>query len=533
LVGPFLYDFRRTLTSKTVMIAMAAMILLSLISFPSFIFNAPPTSTPTSQIFAYYDSSGYHFDAFAWNELGQPVSGTRFEVSVTVPALSPSNVTGSAVTNSSGSTQFTIAVPENNGYTLSVAVTAPNLAVTASGTYTPFSSSTPPGQTVSVFRATRFQQPATPTTVIDSVNASARDIFVSWAGPGGSPPVGYRVYYRLLNSNQSCQTDAFIGSCPGVPSAALVPSELNETNSQLLGTMGSYIGIFRGPQLDGNISNASAAVVAIGLTYPNGTSVPGSAGPASSIPVTQLYPSVGVALAVAQDNQVVVSFFDDIFGLFIPLLAIVTTYNTYGKDRISGVLESILAQPVTRKGLALSRYISSFAGMSVAILASAAVLDLIAQHFSQSFVDPTILIFSTVALLVELAAFIGVMMLLSHLVKSSGALIGLGVGLFLVIDFFQGLIVSLLTSMLRIQNGSAGFYQLSVGLDFVNPAQFASLVDTYLTGIYRTAFIGIPTGSFPITPESYGITISAIAITAVLWIAVPLVCFLYLATRRD
>jgi hypothetical protein len=57
-----------------------------------------------------------------------------------------------------------------------------------------------------------------------------------------------------------------------------------------------------------------------------------------------------------------------------------------------------------------------------------------------------------------------------------------------------------------------GFYPLSVGLDFANPAQFVSLVDTYLTG--AASFVGFPaiTGqSFSITPQAYGITIPTLS----------------------
>jgi ABC-2 type transport system permease protein len=298
--------------------------------------------------------------------------------------------------------------------------------------------------------------------------------------------------------------------------------------------MKSYIQIFHAPsQSDFNASDASNTIVAIGLTYPNGTSVAGSAGEAYSIPVAQLYPTVGAALTGEQINQIVVSFFEDVFGLFIPLLAIIATYNIYGKDRVSGILESVLAQPVTRRGLSLSRYVSSFLGMSIAILVSVSVLDLIAEHLSHSFVNSDLLIFSAGALVVELAAFIGIMMFISHLVKSSGALIGIGVALFLVIDFFQGLIVTFVTSALGIKGGSVNFYRIALALGFANPAQFITLVDTYLTNSYQTSFIGIATGSFPITPSLFGITIPAIIVTAVLWIFVPLALFLYLAIKRD
>ena len=123
-------------------------------------------------------------------------------------------------------------------------------------------------------------------------------------------------------------------------------------------------------------------------------------------------------------------------------------------------------------------------------------------------------------------------MLLSHLVKSSGTLIGLSVGLFLVIDFFQGLIFKIIATILQISQGSVAYYQISVALDFLNPAQFISLVETYLTNL--VGFVGIlPTPNISITPQDYGITIPTIVLTGTLWVSIPLVCFLYLSMRRD
>ena len=136
MLGPFLYDTRRTLTSKSVLIAMAAMVLLSLAAFGSFSTNAiPPNNNNTSQIFVYYNSSGYHFIALAWTEFGRPAAGVKFDLNVTIPAVPPRTVSGSAVTNSSGSTQFTIAVPESNSYSVGVVVTASGSSVIVSGDY--------------------------------------------------------------------------------------------------------------------------------------------------------------------------------------------------------------------------------------------------------------------------------------------------------------------------------------------------------------------------------------------------------------
>src|SRR5579872_193088 len=196
MTNPFLYDFKRTFTSKSVLAVMGAMILLSLIIYPDFVPNASflgnsSVNSNTSQVFAYYDSAGYHFIALAWNLFGQPLSGTRVDVKIMV---SPSeSVPGSGSTNSSGIAEFTIPVPENGGYSLNMSVTTAASTVLASGIYTPFSGMSP-DQTVSLFIPGRYTEPSTPTTVIDSKNSSARDLLVSWAGPEGAPPRGYKVW---------------------------------------------------------------------------------------------------------------------------------------------------------------------------------------------------------------------------------------------------------------------------------------------------------------------------------------------------
>ena len=240
MASPFLYDLKRTLTSKTVLIIMAVMILLSLISFPSFIgtANLPlPNDGSTNQLFVYYDSDGYHFTAFSWDQFGRPVNGTIFNVGIVVPNVSRFIISGSGVTNSGGSTQFTIDVPEDSSYTIDVKVTSLSSGVVVNDTYTPFSGVPTPGQTISVFGETRYFAPATPTTVIDSSNASSRDILVSWAGLDCSSPVGDKVYYEFIAGTQTSQLTAFVYQSTGVSSESSIPSELNQTNAQLLGTM--------------------------------------------------------------------------------------------------------------------------------------------------------------------------------------------------------------------------------------------------------------------------------------------------------
>jgi ABC-2 type transport system permease protein len=290
--------------------------------------------------------------------------------------------------------------------------------------------------------------------------------------------------------------------------------------------MNSYRQIFSAPQEEANLSSAS--YFALGLFYTNGTSA--SSQPAI-LSLFEVYPPAQT-ITPLQGSQLVTQFFESIFGLFIPLMAIVGTYNLYGKDRVSGVLESVLAQPVSRKGLSLSRFFSTFVAMAIAICISIGIIDITAFYFTKAFVNSAIILSSTGAFLVELAAFIGIMMLLSHLLRSSGALIGIGVGIFMVIDFFWSVIVSLLAAIVHVDYGSGRFLQIAVASEFANPAQFVILVDTYLT--HLTGFVGLGAGpGFPITPAAYLITIPSLVATAVFWIAVPLAAFLYLAIKRD
>lgn len=224
-------------------------------------------------------------------------------------------------------------------------------------------------------------------------------------------------------------------------------------------------------------------------------------------------------------------FFQSLFGIFIPLVAIIGAFVGYGKDRISGVIESVLAQPVSRRGLSLSRFVSIFGALAIAISVTVGLIDLMVLYLTGGFASAMLLLASTLAFFVELVVFIGIMMLVSHLVKSSAALIGIGIGLFMLIDFFWGLIVGLAAGASSTGYGTEKYGQLVITAQFLNPAQFVSLVNTYLTHVAK--FVGVSSFSLSMTPASYGITIPSMILDAVIWISVPLATFIYLSTRRD
>ena len=505
--SPLLYDFRRTLTSKSVLIIMALLILVSfgiLVSL-SQVTTSGQQSGPIVSALTYRDSNGYHFLVYSTNQFGQPVSGARANFNLT----DSSNKTyqGSGITNSSGFVLITINAPASL-YTIGGSVTAPGFPTalpipTESSMGSNGSKATPEGIVTPVYMplSGSFAYPVT--LVVDSNNASQRAFQVFVAAPFGAPPANYAVYYKFLNVSQ-------LNGPPPVP---------QESQMQFLGNLTSYATVFQAPTPPGNVQQND--FLEIQVFYPNGTAIAAAGLPLFS--VNQIYIPRST-IQTSQFSSLLTSFFAGIFGIFVPFMAVLGSYNSYGKDRVSGVLESVLSKPVTRRGLAISRFLSTFLAMAVAIFVSIGVIDLLFYYYAGALVDSTFLVASAGAFLVDLAAFMGIMFILSHLVKSTGALIGLGVVLVLVFDVFWGLIEIVIAEVLHISLFSVAFYQLQFAAQFANPANFVSLVDTYLT---KSSGIGT------INPADYGITIPSLVAAGALWVAAPLAIYLYLATKRD
>ena len=78
--------------------------------------------------------------------------------------------------------------------------------------------------------------------------------------------------------------------------------------------------------------------------------------------------------------------------------------------------------------------------------------------------------------------------------------------------------------------GTANYTAVTIDSSFFNPAQFYVLVGDYLNGI----FINTANGStVPISPATYGLTPVTLIATGAVWVGIPLIAFLYLATKRD
>jgi ABC-2 type transport system permease protein len=484
MIRPFLYDVRKTITSKTVLILIAIILLISLAIIP-FTSRSTVTSGGFSQpaILYYYSNGGYHFLDYLFNGFGDPISGVAVTFTLVTGA---SNSTQSGTTDSSGLTRIDINVPSAN-YFVTVKNTYSSGVATSSSSYI---DTVPPS-------VIRYLSSGPFSTVTDKHNSSKVDVQVFYAAPGGGLPSGYSLYYKLVPSSFPFPTK---------------PIPYDETQMTFLGDLSSYHQIFD-PSIPAGTDPQETAWFEI--FAPNRTAVESANYPVGLLRQAQIPINISNAAAY---------FFSTVLGFFIPLMTIIGSYSSYGKDRLTGVLESVLSRPITRRGLAMSRFLSTLAAFSISIVASVGVVDLVLNSVAGSFLSQDYVLAIIAGMVVEVAAFTGLIFLLSHLVKSTGSLLGISIGLFVVLDFFWGLIVFGLTLLLGGAQGSFVGLQATYLSYYANPAQFLNLVNAYVFQSLVGAFV---------SPSSYGVTLPAIVVDGVLWAVAPFIIFLYLAVKRD
>ncbi|HMD79353.1 MAG TPA: hypothetical protein VKF39_05145, partial [Nitrososphaerales archaeon] len=162
--------------------------------------------------------------------------------------------------------------------------------------------------------------------------------------------------------------------------------------------------------------------------------------------------------------------------------------------------------------------------MVVAVVLATIALDIVC-YFAAGFLLSWSFLGTVIgALSVEAVAFVGLLFALSRVIKSGGALVGVGVGLWAILELFWSLIIYLVAVLLHLDLGSATYYRLTVDSGFFNPAQFYSLVST----LSSSSFSGI---SF--SPADYGITPYTLVAAGILWVVLPFALFLYLAVKKD
>ena len=248
IIRPFLYDVKKTITSKTVLILVAVILMVSLTIIPlSSIRSMGGFGFREAPVLYYRDNGGYHFLAYSTNSYGDEISGVLLNITLSTGFYPTYQRVASQtqVTNSDGLASIIFNLSLGN-YSVTVEETYSG-AHTYVSNY--FLSKLPAGSVQLVATATQAIS-----FVTDKANASKRDVQVFYAGPYGTKPLGYKLYYTWFSSFP-------------------IPQNLTENQMMFLGNLTDLHQIFY-PDFPSGLDSTTAVVFQ--LFYPNTTRVEGS-----------------------------------------------------------------------------------------------------------------------------------------------------------------------------------------------------------------------------------------------------------------
>lgn len=479
-----MYDLRRTLTGRYTIIVTVIIILASAgigyaLTAAGSSGTAPSIHTDSSYT---YSNGTYNVTIFAFNQNGQPASNLDIYTQY-------NNTYANLTTDSNGFAQYTI---KDNATELMFNYSLSPITGSAAGAiYHKFLVGQYfSGDSVQVF-LTQIIKPGT-------TNSHELLMYYSPTYLNQTSNKVY-IYYGKLNLTGNIQFPTMQNmTFYQELTVSKVGTQLIEVNiPNLTATQGVAVTVFNG-------NNTTAFPVAS----------------ASYIP-QNIISQIGVA-------SLAFTVFAALFGLFIPLLAGLSAYFYFGKDRASGVLESVITRPVTKGRIILSRYIANVGSMVIAFAIGTAVFDLFlyratGANLSLEYAGSLIWTY-----FVEIAAFTGFTYLASQFLKSQGAILGVAVSLFLVFSIVWSFIISplLLTFVFHAVAGTNTYQQLTVYFDMINPAGYSSLMLFLISPVSSI-------GGGSIDAAKFGVTQISVAIIGLLWILVPIILAFVIGRKRD
>lgn len=466
---PLLRDAIRPLLNPAVIGTLVVLVVFSAVLAP------PLSSGPSGVTIALTGSysSGYHFTGFVFNNAGTPVSGVMVSLNFSLANGSGASLgSTSGVTSSEGFVRLNWSAPIG-AYTVQCNVTKRGSGGESFTTNVPISATNVTTRLLGVVYVVQVGQ-----------FLVVPQLLVSFENTNGSIPAGLRLLYSLNDS------------APW--------SDLGTVTSDPQLFQFSFSNLPPGQEIYIELVNGSTDIETFQATASNFATESGASTPAGS-----------ALLSAVQD-----------LSLFVPLAAIFVGYTAYGRERLTGALEPVLALPISRSRLFVQRIL----GATIAIVAGTTVATLVfAELFAlrAGISFPYLVwigLWGTVA--AASVTFVALAFLLAHLLRTPGALLGTGLTIALIGSIFWGLITRLVGQSLGVFNGSLASstaWQAWVGL--LNPI-------TVCQSIVSSAVLAAsPSGAIAVIPVvSPAITW---VIVLALWVALPIAAGVTIAAKRD
>jgi len=495
----FRYDFQRTLTRALALIIVVVVIIVALATAAEI-----PTNPVIPRMYSgvlFYSDGAYHFDFYAFNEYGTPLQGIDYSVVVTSRPGNATLATLGGRTAANGSVEFSVAL-SGGPFNAAVEAGPQGFGPFAPAYWTQGASrgnvsfgTLTPGEIVPIL------SPITAALNLPTGFSGELALQVYYPALDASCGSGCSVYYALVNVDQgvtplAASSMVRLGSLSSSPQAyplAIPPT--NETN-----LLNVQVEIF----------STSGSLIA---TDANST--------ASSFDPYVTPDTVG-------DGAFSTYFGYDMIFL-IPLLAIVAAFSFYARDRLSGVLESTIVQPVTRLGLATSRFLGALIVLLAAVGAGTLLTDALILLRVGYTAAPSYMLSYYLGFAVFAFSFVGVVFLMSHLVRTVAPLFAVALGLYLFFSvFWNGLVTALEAPSQAYYVASRAGLQLQVQASFLNPIQYPSL---FLAGLTNTTpGIGAQYGG---DAASWEVTPIVLGLTALAWLLIPFLLLQWRILTRD
>lgn len=474
VLNQFFYDFKRALRSKTMIIITLIIILLGS-SVIAFISSPTPILSMQNFVYAIYGKdSNYVLFGYGFNAFGDPIAGLNVKVELLKEnPIFNRNATvlfsQESSTNSSG--YLSMAFPKiSEAKYIRIQYGQGSILASIS-----FSLDILTKTGAGVYISSPINR------IVDSSNSSRSSLLIFYVEENGTRPTGIDVYAS--------------------PNGDFIK----------LGTLNDYVKIFR---LDPKKFNGPLATVE--LRKDNNILRQG---------IIDLEISQSEVNAIDIANAAIAG----ILVLLIPLLVILASYNLYGKDKIGGVLDFILSLPITRTMLGLSRYLSILLMTFVAIMLSLGFADLLLYIKLGQGLTFDFWLNSTIGLLVSSAALLGLSMIFSSILKSTGSLLAVSIVIWIIFGMFWNTILIAISFALGIEPFSKDFISILIRSYFINPISYYSLLAIYM----NNRFVTFGTFGTPIIPAEFGITLINLIIAGLAWTLIPFVIYFLLLKKKD
>lgn len=218
--------------------------------------------------------------------------------------------------------------------------------------------------------------------------------------------------------------------------------------------------------------------------------------------------------------------FGSFSGALIPILASLSSYFYYGKDKANDVLESVITLPVTRARLIISRFVANVGSLLLAFAVGVLFYELILYELAGTYLSAYYVSYLVWVYLVEIAAFTGLVYLASQFLKSQGGILGLVVALSLVFGlFWENDIIVLILYAANIPIASTLYIQYRLILEAISPAGYSIF----------SVFLIVPTNSDGtlLNASQFGVTSFSVALLGLGWMLLPISLAVYIGRRRD